>query len=318
MIPSPDPRSNRRWLSTDELIAVFIALTSIGAIFFWSISQKDRGLDLPFLQVPVASNSPTTAPTLPPSPSTQASTPPPPSQATVEKPEAAVSSPVVTPESPSPLSPALQAAPFVAAAPKVVASSPQASSAPAAPASVAPKKFTDVPADYWASAPIAALSAQGILNGFPDGSFRPNKPISRVEFAEIIRKAFNQPTSRGVLKFSDVKADSPALPAINEATQTRFMSGFPDGSFQPNRPIPRLQVWLALATGLNLQLKQPPDQVLSRYQDADQTPKYAVNKVAAAIESGLVLNDANPNVLALNQVTTRAEVAALIYEALKK
>ncbi|XGV97426.1 MAG: S-layer homology domain-containing protein [Leptolyngbya sp. BL-A-14] len=316
MTPSPDPRPNRRLLSSDELIAVVVALTSIGAIFFWSISQKDRGLDLPFLQAPVASNSPTTAPTLPPSPSVTASAPPPIS-ATTGKPEAGVPSPVVTPESPSPVSTALQAAPFIAAAPRVVAS-PQASPAPAAPASVAPKKFTDVPAGYWASAPIAALSAQGILNGFPDGSFRPNKPISRIEFAEIIRNAFNQPANRAALKFNDVESDSPAIAAINEATQTRFMSGFPDGSFQPNRPIPRLQVWLALATGLNLRLKQPAVQVLSRYQDADQIPKYAVDKVAAAIESGLVLNDANPNVLALNQVTTRAEVATLIYEAIRK
>lgn len=134
----------------------------------------------------------------------------------------------------------------------------------------------------------------------------------------MIRRAFNQPASRKALKFSDVKADSPAIAAINEATQTRFMSGFPDGSFQPNRPIPRLQVWLALATGLNLQPRQPSTQVLSRYQDAEQIPKYAVNKVAAAIESGLVLNDAKPNVLAPNQVTTRAEVAALVYAALKK
>jgi hypothetical protein len=174
-----------------------------------------------------------------------------------------------------------------------------------------------VPAAYWASAPIAALSAQGILDGFPDGSFQPNKPITRVEFAAIVRRAFNQPASRAALTFKDVKADSPAIAAINEATQTRFMSGFPDGSFQPNLPIPRLQVLLALATGLNLQAKAPPSQVLSRYQDAEQIPKYALDKIAAATETGLVLNDTSPNVLAPGQATARAEVAALVYKALK-
>jgi hypothetical protein len=181
-----------------------------------------------------------------------------------------------------------------------------------------PKQFADVPAGYWASAPIAALSAQGILTGFPDGTFQPNKPITRVEFAAIVQRAFNQPASREALKFSDLRADSPAIAAINKATQTRFMSGFPDGSFQPNRQIPRLQVLLALATGLNLQTKAPPNQVLSRYQDAEQVPKYALDKVAAATEAGLVLNDTNPNVLAPDKVTTRAEAAALVYAALRK
>ena len=52
MTPSPDPQSDRKRLSSDELIAVFVALTSIGAIFFWSISQKDGGLSVPFMQSP--------------------------------------------------------------------------------------------------------------------------------------------------------------------------------------------------------------------------------------------------------------------------
>ena len=134
----------------------------------------------------------------------------------------------------------------------------------------------------------------------------------------MIRRAFNQPTSRGALKFSDVQPNYWAIGAIDEATQTRFMSGFPNGSFQPNRQIPRLQVLLALATGLNLQSKAPTTQVLSRYQDAEQIPKYAVDKIAAATEAGLVLNDADPKLLNPNKITTRAEAAALVYEALNK
>ncbi|MBC7969773.1 MAG: S-layer homology domain-containing protein [Verrucomicrobia bacterium] len=308
MTPTPDPQPDRKRLGADELIAVFVALTSIGAIFFWSISQN-RGLDAPFLQSPFAANTLTTAPSPPVSPSVQASV-------SVIAPNRSIAQAPLTsvaPGSPTLTPPALQAAPFVAAAPQILPS-PQTNSTPAAQ----PKQFADVPAGYWASAPIAALSAQGILNGFPDGSFQPNKPITRVEFAAIIQRAFNQPSSREALKFSDLQADTPAIAAINEATQTRFMSGFPDGSFQPNRQIPRLQVLIALVTGLNLQAKLSPNQVLSRYQDAEQIPKYALDKIAAATEAGLVLNDTNPNVLAPNQVTTRAEAAALVYEALRK
>jgi hypothetical protein len=311
MTPSPDPRSDRKRLSTDELIAVFVALTSIGGIFFWSISQKDGGMNVPFFQEPTASRPPLATPS---APATTDATPP--IQGTVDQPVTVSPSPLDP--SASRTAPAPQSTPFVAVVPQAPATpSPAPSAAPTVPVAQ-PKKFIDVPANFWASAPIAALSARGILDGFPDGSFRPNKPITRAEFAEIVRRAFNQPPSREALKFNDLKPDYWAIPAINQATQTRFMSGFPNGSFQPNRQIPRLQVLLALATGLNLQPKQPAAQVLNQYQDAEQIPAYAADKTAAAIEAGLVLDDNNTKRLSPDKVATRAEVATLVHRALGK
>ncbi|XHX79733.1 MAG: S-layer homology domain-containing protein [Stenomitos frigidus ULC029] len=312
MTPSPDPNSDRKRLSTDELIAVFVALTSIGAIFFWSISQKDGGMNVPFFQEPTTSNSPLATPS---APATTDATPP--TQQTSDRSVTVVPSPSIAP-SVSPMPPAPQAPPLVAIVPQAPATpSPVPSAVPTAPVAQ-PKQFTDVPANFWASAPIAALSARGILDGFPDGSFQPNKPITRAEFAEIVRRAFNQPASRAALKFNDLQPDYWAIPAINQATQTQFMSGFPNGSFQPNRQIPRLQVLLALATGLNLQSKQPAAQVLNQYQDAAEVPAYAADKIAAAIEAGLVLDQDNTKRLSPAKITTRAEAASLVHTALGK
>jgi hypothetical protein len=308
MTPSPDPRSDRKRLGADELIAVFVALTSIGGIFFWSISQNDGGMNVPFFQEPIASSPPLATPT---APATTDVTPP--IQGAVDEPVTVAPSPSIDPSAGT-TTPAPQSTPFVAVVPQAPTTpSPK----PSATAPVAqPKQFTDVPANFWASVPIAALSARGILDGFPDGTFRPNKPITRAEFAEIVRRAFNKPVSREALKFNDLKPDYWALPAINQATQTRFMSGFPNGSFQPNRQIPRLQVLLALATGLNLQPKQPAAQVINQYQDADQIPKYAADKIAAAVEAGLVLDDNNAKRLSPEKLATRAEVATLVHKAL--
>ena len=302
--PSPDPQSDRKRLSSDELIAVFVALTSIGAIFFWSINQNG-GVNVPFIQSSTAS-APLPTPSLAPSPSAVTAIP------SIAPSNKTASAPAPTPSEATASPPSiLQTAPLIAAAPAILSSH-------ASPQPAQPKQFSDVPSGYWAGVPIAALSAKGILDGFPDGTFQPNKPITRAEFAEMIRRAFNQSASRGILKFSDVEPNYWAIAAINEATQTRFMSGFPNGSFQPNRQIPRLQALLALSTGLNLQAKAPTAQVLSRYQDADQIPQYAADKIAAATEAGLVLNDADPKLLNPNEITTRAEAAALVYEALKK
>ncbi len=308
MTPSPDPRSDRKRLGADELIAVFVALTSIGGIFFWSISQKDGGMNVPFFQEPTASSPPLATPSAP------ATTDAPPIEGAVDQPVTVAPLPINPSASPTTSAP--QSTPFVAIVPQAPATpSPAPSAAPTAPVAQ-PKQFTDVPANFWASVPIAALSAKGILDGFPDGSFRPNQPITRAEFAEIVRRAFNQPASREALKFNDLKPDYWAIPAINQATQTEFMSGFPNGSFQPNRQIPRLQVLLALAAGLNLQPKQPAAQVLNQYQDAEQVPAYAADKIAAAIEAGLVLDENNAKRLNPEKLSTRAEVATLVHKAL--
>lgn len=309
MTPSPDPNSDRNRLGADELIAVFVALTSIGAIFLWSISQNGR-MNLPFIQPLTASNPSTAAPSplvaTPAAPSTAIVTP------SIGSPSLATVSPSPSiAASTNPVSSVLQAAPLIVAASRVPSPDPAPATTPQ------PKQFTDVPMDFWARAPIAALSAKGIVDGFPDGSFQPNKPITRAEFAEMVQRAFNQPATRGALKFNDLQPDYWASTAIDKATQTRFMSGFPDGSFQPNRQIPRLQVLLALAAGLNLEPKASVNQLLSRYQDAEQIPKYAMNKIAAATEAGLVLDD-NPKLLSPAKVATRAEASALIYKALGK
>lgn len=58
---------------------------------------------------------------------------------------------------------------------------------------------------HWAQAYIETLSAQGVLNGFPDGTFRPNEPVTRAQFATIVNTAFRlRNTSGTFIGFRDV------------------------------------------------------------------------------------------------------------------
>ena len=56
----------------------------------------------------------------------------------------------------------------------------------------ASQAFPDVSESYWANPFIEALAQQGILAGYPDGNYRPEKPVDRDELAAMIRQAFNQ------------------------------------------------------------------------------------------------------------------------------
>ncbi|MEH2412278.1 DUF1565 domain-containing protein [Nostoc sp.] len=174
--------------------------------------------------------------------------------------------------------------------------------------------FKDVPANYWAKNYIQALASQNIIAGFPDGSFKPNEPVTRAQFAAIVTKALTSPAKRPVIKFKDVASNFWAYAAIQSAYQSQFVSGYPDGTFKPQQQISRVQALVALANGLGLTTSN--QNVLSFYTDAAQIPNYAIAPVAAATARQLVIN--YPTVKQLNPTreATRAEVAAFVYQAL--
>ncbi|MBF2036874.1 MAG: S-layer homology domain-containing protein [Leptolyngbyaceae cyanobacterium T60_A2020_046] len=159
-------------------------------------------------------------------------------------------------------------------------------------------------------------SLKEIIAGFPDGTFRPDQPVTRAQFAAIVRQAFSQRRSRSAPNFGDVPGNHWATAAIAEAYSQGFMSGYPDGTFRPEQQIPRVQVIVSLANGLNVTAEGNVNRVLETYRDADQIPGYAEDAVAAATENAMVVNYPNINRLRPEQVATRADVAAFIYQAL--
>ena len=173
--------------------------------------------------------------------------------------------------------------------------------------------FRDVQG-LWAQPYIEALAAKNIIAGFPDGTFKPNEPVTRAQFAAIISKAFAPKPQRGVVNFQDVSNSFWGYKAIQEAYRGGFVTGYPNGSFQPTQEIPRVQALVSLASGLNLRSNNP--NAISIYTDAAQIPQYATEEVAAATQQGLVANYPNPKQLDPNRPATRAEVAAFVYQAL--
>jgi len=178
--------------------------------------------------------------------------------------------------------------------------------------------FSDVAANYWAKNFIIALAARDIMTGFPDGTFRPETPVTRAEFAAIIRKAFNRNPIRDAITFNDVPQDFWAASAIELAYKNGFLDSYQGRFFRPNQNISRLQILLALATGLDYTNTLPVNTILPYYNDETAIPSSAAEKVAAATEKGVVVNYPDLQSLQPNKTATRAEVAAFIYQALVK
>ncbi|MEO0374341.1 MAG: S-layer homology domain-containing protein [Cyanobacteria bacterium P01_A01_bin.17] len=172
---------------------------------------------------------------------------------------------------------------------------------------------------HWAQSCIQSLTQQGIINGYPDSSFRPNAPVNRAEYATLVGNAFpNAPRNQSARSFRDVSSNFWAYNAIRTATQTGFLTGYPDGRFQSNQNIPRAQVLVSLSNGLDYAPNGSVNAILDRnFSDAGSIPSYARRTIAAAAENQLVVNYPNVRYLNPNQTATRADVAAFLCQALK-
>jgi parallel beta-helix repeat protein len=173
--------------------------------------------------------------------------------------------------------------------------------------------FTDT-RDHWAQDFIRRLASAELISGFGDGSFKPDDPINRAQYAALLVKSLNPPAIRPAGAFLDVGANFWGLDAINRAYQAGFISGFPDRTFHPNQQLQRLHLWVSLAGGLNL--PGGDESLLNRYRDRADIPTYARSAIAAATRSRLIINYPTRDRLLPKQNATRAEAAAAIHQVL--
>jgi hypothetical protein len=167
---------------------------------------------------------------------------------------------------------------------------------------------------HWAQQYIQALAARNIITGFPDGTFKPNDPVTRVQFAAIVLKAFAPGAKKPATEFTDVNSKYWGYTAIQTAARGGFMAGYPGGTFRPEQRIPKVQALVALANGL--EYGAGDTSVLKVYQDASTIPSYANGPLSAATQRQIVVNYPTVTQLNPNREATRAEVAAFIYQAL--
>lgn len=185
-----------------------------------------------------------------------------------------------------------------------------------APAMAQSGGFRDVPNGYWAEDFIEELVDRDVIAGFPDGTFRPDAPVTRAQYSAMLRKAFKKTKIRDKVRFVDVSSNYWAISAIDEAYEMGFLSGYPGNIFRPEQNIPREQVLVSLSSGLNYTATRSVSETLAFYNDSVSISSYARNAIAAATEQKMVVNYPILKTLNPTRVATRAEVAAFIYQAL--
>ena len=118
-------------------------------------------------------------------------------------------------------------------------------------------RYSDVAATSWYNTAVSTLSSMGIITGYPDGTFRPNAAITRAEFAAIAAR-FDNDGDKTSAKFSDI-ATHWAKDEISIAYNNGWITGYPDGTFGPQRDITRAETMTLVNRVLNRQPETEDD-----------------------------------------------------------
>ena len=109
----------------------------------------------------------------------------------------------------------------------------------------APVSFSDI-ATSWAKAYILKLAGAGVINGYPDGTFRPNNYVTRAEFVKMLVLADKLPlvtSSAALQKYTDFASFQPwELPYLATAVKAGIINGYPNGTLQPGAVVDRIQM----------------------------------------------------------------------------
>jgi len=134
-------------------------------------------------------------------------------------------------------------------------------------------EFSDVPSDYIYSSAITYLESNNIVDGYIDGTFKPENTISRVEFLKIIMNGTRVTLdSNTPADFNDIQNDLWYSPYIRKANSEGWITGYPDGTFKPGNPINKAEAFKILGEVQNWD--RPANGAVPEAPYLD-TPRYA-------------------------------------------
>ncbi|HAA89147.1 MAG: Endoglucanase [Thermoanaerobacterales bacterium 50_218] len=163
---------------------------------------------------------------------------------------------------------------------------------------------------HWSQDLVRELLKNGVVQGYPDGSFRPEQQVTRAEFLTMLKNALQWTEAKDTaLPFKDA-IPAWARPAVAAAWEKGVASGYPDATFRPHNQITRVEMAVIVARALRL---SSGCSQLS-FDDAGQIPEWARQAVAQTAAAGII-KGYRGRFRPLDQVR-RAEAAAVIYQVL--
>ncbi|MEJ8304984.1 S-layer homology domain-containing protein [Saccharibacillus sacchari] len=183
-----------------------------------------------------------------------------------------------------------------------------AAAAQATDASVA---FADMQG-HWAEQPIRTFARLQWINGYADGTFRPNDKVTRAEFATVLDRAFDIQAGNANAALTDIEGHW-AQSAIRNLVSTGVIKGYGDNRFKPNQTITREEMLVMLSRVVDLD-HMAKDGEKGRFNDLDHS--YAAAEIVAGAQAGIVNGNGTGKFFPKSNAT-RAEVVQAVWNVLE-
>lgn len=169
--------------------------------------------------------------------------------------------------------------------------------------------FSDVKG-HWAQSYIETWEEKGVIGGYPDGTFRPDRQITRAEVTKILALAYEMATDVEKTGFSDVFESDWYYIYAQACVANEVVSGYPDGSFKPNNPINRSEAvkMVCLAAGMT---ERSSGIESVGFKDVSKVPQWSVGYWNALYHAG-VIDGYEDATLRPTQNITRAEFVKIL------
>ena len=144
-----------------------------------------------------------------------------------------------------------------------------------------PAFFSDVPEDHRFRTAIETLYGAGIVDGYADGTFRPDEPVTRAQIAKwlVLLVGVHTVEPDPLPPFRDLPSQpgDASLDYIGEATRAGITQGFDDGTFRPDDSVTRIQLTRMIIRATQSWLSAPPPDFSARFADVDAVDQGFVN-----------------------------------------
>ncbi len=186
--------------------------------------------------------------------------------------------------------------------------------------------FPDVSDNHWAAAQINILSEQGVIVGYPDGTFKPDENVTRAEFAAMAIRALGQQHTKVAqpVHFADINEDYWAYEDIQKALYFDLVSCEKSGElFRPEDSVSRAESMSVAVNALTTETisTEKAKEVLEKaYTDAHTIPEWFLIPAGKAEILGMVviMPSAQKAALEAERPATRAEVAAILFKMMEQ
>ena len=160
---------------------------------------------------------------------------------------------------------------------------------------------------HWAESTIESWMEDGLIGGYSDGTFQPDKAITRAEFVKLVNAAINA-NRVGTVDFTDVTSDDWFYGELELAMGAGYVGGFEDGTFRPSETVTRAQAAAFIAKAKNMAANSF---AAERFTDVYAIPDWAKGAIGAVAEAGYMSGYQDGSFQA-GKALTRAEAVATL------